>query len=182
MEGLDVIRAVVRWVHAIAATAWVGGSVFYLIVLRPALVSASVSNKLLEAAINKGFRDIVDASIALLVLTGVFMTVDRVSSIHLSTLYFIVLGLKLAAVMAMLFMARDLGTKTGRFLRSQRRPAAPASTPQEAHPSPTGSAPWRGALRKWLAPSRMILVLGLAAFFLSMLLTGIYENDLSAGL
>ncbi len=175
MEGLDVVRAILRWAHAVAASAWVGGSIFYLVVLRPSLASAAISNKLLEAAINKGFRGVVHLSIITLIISGVFITIDRASSVHLSTPYFTILALKLAAVAAMLFMARELGTKTGRFLRGQRRQPAAASVS-----APERSPQQPGAFRKWLSPSRMVLVLGLCAFFLSMLLADIYENDLRA--
>ena len=37
MGVLDWILLVIRWAHAVAAVAWVGGGIFYLMVLRPAL-------------------------------------------------------------------------------------------------------------------------------------------------
>ncbi len=173
MGGLDVVRAIVRWVHAIAAVSWVGGGIFYLVVLRPALVSAAVSNKALETAISKGFRDVVDISIIALIVTGVVITFDRLSSAPISTLYFIVLGLKLAAVLGMLFMARDLGTRLGRILRGGR----PLKPDAMAEGSLKESAAQTGLLRRWLSPSRMVLVLGLVAFFLSMVLVMVFERN-----
>ena len=36
MNALDWILVAIRWAHALAAVAWVGGGIFYLMVLRPA--------------------------------------------------------------------------------------------------------------------------------------------------
>ena len=171
MEGLDVVRALVRWVHAVAAVAWVGGSLFYLVVLRPSLVKAGVADRALEAAINKGFRDVVDLSIIGVIFSGAYMTFDRLSATPASTPYLVVLGLKLGTVIVMLFMARDLGTRLGRFLRGARTtPAAPVER------SIADAPPTSTFLRRWLSPSRMVLSLGLVAFFLSMLLVLLFEN------
>ena len=41
MTGGDLFLVVVRWIHVVAAAAWVGGSIFYLFVLRPALAPFS---------------------------------------------------------------------------------------------------------------------------------------------
>jgi len=174
VDGFDAVRAMVRWVHAIAAVAWVGGSIFYLVVLRPALVNNAVSNKALETAVNKGFRDVVDLSIIGVITSGAFITFDRLASSPLPTSYFILLALKVTTVLAMLFMARSLGTRLGRFLGTTR-PALQAS----GEPSIQDSIA-DGTLRKWLSPARLVLLLGLVAFFLSMLLGIIFENSSSA--
>ena len=174
VDGLDVVRAGVRWVHAIAAVAWVGGSLFYLVVLRPALANPGVADRALKTAIQKGFRDVVDLSIIALIATGVYITFDRLSTAHLGKAYMVVLGLKLAVVLAMFWMARDLGTRLGRLLGGGRAPSGPPG-----EPSLRDARPQAGSLRKWLAPSRMILALGLVAFFLSMLLVMLFESDVS---
>ena len=171
---MDIVHAVVRWVHAVAAVAWVGGSIFYLAVLRPALPDGSPSSKALETAINKGFRDVVDLSIIALIVTGVVITFDRLSSAPITTTYYVVLGLKIAAALGMFLLARDLGTRLGRLLRPSRAPAVSLSEPSLREPPAQSSF-----LRQWLSPSRMVLLLGLIAFFLSMLLITIFENDVS---
>lgn len=172
MDGFDLIRALVLWVHAIAGVAWVGGSIFYLVVLRPALFQAQVSARALEIAVNRGFKEVVDISIISLLLTGIFITFDRLSSTPATSLYFAVLGTKLTAVVAMFLMARQLGTRTGRLLRSK---PAEASL---SEPSLREAPPKTSLLRRWLSPSRMILVLGLVTFFLSMVLSRVYEHNL----
>ena len=174
MDGLDVVRAAVRWIHAIAAVAWVGGSIFYLAVLRPALADGSPSGRPMDAAINKGFRDVVDLSIIALIVTGVVITFDRLSSAPITATYYVVLGLKIATALGMFFLARDLGTRLGRLLSPRRARANGASEPS-LQESPVRST----TLRRWLSPSRMVLLLGLIAFFLSMLLVMVFENDVS---
>lgn len=173
LDGVDILLAVVRWIHAIAAVVWVGGSIFYLLVLRPSLSipGAADSRSTLEPAVNRRFRDVVDVSILALIVTGVVITFDRLSSLPASTTYYIVLGLKLFAFLVMLLMARDLGTRGGRPWRR------PKTAPVE--PSISDTARTGGALRAWLSPSRVILMLGLAAFLLSMLLVHVYERTLA---
>ncbi len=171
MDGYDVLRAVVRWLHAVAAVVWVGGSIFYLAVVRPSIGGGAPSEAMrsLELSINRHFRDLVDLSIIVLILTGVFITFDRLDNASVGALYFVVLALKLASFAAMAVLARDLGTRLGRRLRAWRR----SSAVHASRPPATG---WR----MWLSPPVVILVLGLIAFFLSMLLVHIYENAVSA--
>ena len=174
LDGIDVLRAALRWVHVIAAVAWVGGSIFYLTVLRPALAASEQGDKrkLVELAINRGFRDAVDLSIIALIVTGVVITFDRVSSAPVTAPYFTILGLKIAAVVGMVFLARDLGTRLGRFGGHGRTPRELVE-PSIAEPSVS-----RKGWHRILSPSRIILLLGLVAFFLSMLLVHVYENDI----
>ena len=166
MDGYDIVRSVIYWIHAVAAVAWVGGSIFYLVVLRPALIDAAVANRVLDLAINKGFRDIVDVSMISLVATGAFITFDRISSVSVSNAYFVTLGLKLTAVVCMFLMARTLGTRTGRALRNSRRPESAQPPPALPNLSTQAGARKSSQLRAWAAPPRMILLLGLTALFL----------------
>lgn len=177
MEGFDVIRALVLWIHAIAAVAWVGGSLFYLVVLRPALIKAEVAEKALEIAINRGFKEVVDISIISLVVTGAFITFDRLSSGPISLLYFIVLGAKLASAVAMFLMARQLGSRSSRMARAGSRSAGTARSPA-TEPSLRVVPGHAGAVRRWLSTSRMVLALGLSTFFLSMVLARVYEHGI----
>lgn len=172
MDGLDVLRAVVRWIHVVAAVVWVGGSIFYLIVLRPALANpgAAESRRALEMAINRAFRDLVDISIIALIVTGVIITLDRLDATSVGAPYFVLLALKIVAAVAMFFLARDLGARLGRRLRRRGPPMEPSLSP--------GSGPHRG-WRAVLAPSHLILILGLIAFFLSMLLVYVFEDEVS---
>ncbi|MBM4405312.1 MAG: hypothetical protein FJ039_03895 [Chloroflexi bacterium] len=173
VEGIDYFRAIVRWLHAIAAVVWVGGSIFYLFALRPSLAEANLAAARgpFEALISKHFRTLVDAAIITLILTGVIITFDRLQSAPITALYYTVLALKLLAALSMFLLARDLGTRLGRL---GRRAAAPQAEPTLAEPSPAKQG-WR----RMLSPSRLILALGLIAFLLSALLVHIYESDVT---
>ncbi len=171
MDWIDFLRAIVRWIHAIAAVVWVGGSIFYLFVLRPAIVDGQVDLARIEPPVNRRFRDLVDLAIISLIVTGVVITFDRLSSAPITRTYYIILGLKLLTAVSMLFLARELGAT----FRPKRR-ATPAA-PQE--PSLADRQPRRTWLRWFQSPSRLILLLGLLAFFLSFLLAHVYERGIA---
>lgn len=175
MDATDVLLATVRWIHGMAATVWVGGSIFYLFALQPALSlpAAIGARPIVEASVNRAFHELVDISIIALIITGVVMTFDRLSSLPITTTYYVILGLKLLTVAAMLFLARDLGTRMGRRLR----PIDTANKRSEPSLSqiPFGTRGWR----RLLSPSRLILIVGVIAIFLSMLLVHVYERDVA---
>ena len=160
MDGIDLLRAVVRWVHVVAAVVWVGGSLFYLLVLRPAMSGSNGGDtrERFEMTINRGFRDVVDVAIIALIVTGVVITFDRLSSAPITSAYYAVLGLKIAAAVSMFLLARNLGTRLGRWVRPRRR---------------------RSRWGMLFSPSRLIVALGLVAFFLSALMVHIYESDIA---
>lgn len=170
LDGFDLLRAIVRWIHAVAAVVWVGGSIFYLFVLRPALTESQVNPGLIEPPVNRRFRDLVDLSIIALIVTGVIITFDRLSSAPITRVYFTVLALKIVTALAMLFFAHELGTR----FRPWRSSAA--STHE---PSLSAGANARRGVAKWLSPSRLVLLLGLLAFLLSMLLVHVFERGIT---
>lgn len=173
LDGTDILLAAVRWIHVVAAVVWVGGSIFYLLVLQPALSlpDTAKSRPVVEYAINHRFRDLIDVSIVALIVTGVAITFDRLSSLPITTAYYSVLGLKIFAFLTMLIMARELGSRIGRSWR------APKMGPKKSSTADTrqGHTP----IRWLLSPSRVILVMGLFAFFLSALLVHVYESGVA---
>ena len=84
MDVLDIILLLIRWAHALAAVVWIGGSLFLLLAGRPAL--RSLRNEIGEAsglvahALAVEFRPIVATAIAVLIVSGVILTVDRLTS------------------------------------------------------------------------------------------------------
>lgn len=79
MDVLDIILLVIRWAHALAAVVWIGGSLFMLLAARPAL-RATDTGGLLGRALAAEFRPIVVTAIAVLIVSGVILTVDRLTS------------------------------------------------------------------------------------------------------
>ena len=64
MNALDWILLAIRWGHAVSAVAWVGGGVFYLMVLRPAIRQTRGLPADTGRAIGVEFRGLVSTAIA----------------------------------------------------------------------------------------------------------------------
>ena len=105
MTVLDWILVVIRWVHALAAVAWVGGSIFYFVALRPSLRRAGEDGALVGRLAGAEFRGLVSGAIAVLALTGVILTLSRLTSTAASFPYVAVLSLKIAVALYMFAVA-----------------------------------------------------------------------------
>lgn len=140
-------------VHITAASAWIGGSIFYALVLVPALRTAQPLPAL-SGAIARSFGRVVTASAWALLASGMFMTFDRLRDPALGAPYAVVLGLKVLVAVWMFILA-------GALTRSRRRPARRART--EGRWAALVPVQWR------------ILSLGLAVFVLSAALTSMYQ-------
>jgi putative copper export protein len=138
----------IRWVHLLAATVWVGGGLFYLLVLRPALRRAEPGvAAALGPAVGAGFREVVNLAIASLVVSGAVLTFDRLSR-NAGLAYAAVLALKVALAIAMFALAWELGWAGRRGARGRRWPISPAG---------------------------LLLVLGLVVFLLALVLRGLVQ-------
>ncbi len=86
MDAADIILLVIRWAHALAAVVWIGGSLFMLLAARPALRSLRSesgddgSSGVLGRALSAEFRPMVLTAIGVLIVSGVVLTVDRLTS------------------------------------------------------------------------------------------------------
>ncbi len=150
---------VVRWLHVVSAVAWVGGSVFYLLVLRPASRRHPRAAELLgEAAIE--FRALVDTCIIVLVVTGGVLTFHRLESASVGTTYVLVLAAKVALAAAMFALAwrrRRTVTSVAPELRTDRPPGRLAG------------------VSRALSGYNLIAILGVLVFLLADLLAALYE-------
>ena len=107
MNVLDWILVAIRWAHALAAVAWVGGGIFYLLVLRPALRRSS-GNMEANRAIGEEFRGVVNTAIAVLLLTGVLLSVSRLTDSAVTVPYVAALVIKVALALYMFYVVRFL--------------------------------------------------------------------------
>ena len=96
MSITDVILIIVRWVHLVSSAAWVGGSLFYIAVLRPALRRSPEPSKWINAATATEFRLLIDTSIFILLITGVVLTFERLTHGYVGIPYVAVLSIKIA--------------------------------------------------------------------------------------
>ena len=100
MPVLDAILLIIRWAHALAAVTWIGGSLFMLLAARPALRSPELRSRNADGLVSRvlaaEFRPIVVTAIAVLIVTGVILTVDRLASDAAGIAYTGVLVAKIA--------------------------------------------------------------------------------------
>lgn len=110
MEWVDLVRVVLRWVHAVAALFWVGGSLFLFLVYRPAVrLLPEGARSLMDKAVRQRFRELVNTAIVVLLVSGMVLTFDRLSSPAATTPYVLVLGAKVVLALLAFYLALELG-------------------------------------------------------------------------
>lgn len=95
LDARELLLAAVRWSHAAAAVALVGGSLFALLYVGPALRGGGADLEPVRKATLVGFRELVDLSLIVFLISGGLLTFERLTSGAASTVYVILLGLKL---------------------------------------------------------------------------------------
>ncbi len=153
MLGFSLIM---RAAHTIAAAAWVGGSILYLVAVIPALRSVEASPAVAEIAgsIAALFRRVVNICMGVLLLTGGYLVFDRLTQTTIGISYLIVLVLKVAVAIVMFVLALYLG-------QSNIRRLAKRST------------------RLSKAAPQLVLALGILVFVLGAVLNGLFEASLA---
>ena len=106
MDALDWILLAIRWGHAVSAVAWVGGGIFYLMVLRPAIRQSQGLPKDTGTAIGVEFRGLVSTAIAVLLITGVILSASRLTEDVITSPYVMVLVAKIALALYMFYVVR----------------------------------------------------------------------------
>ena len=159
MTVVDWILLAIRWCHALGAVAWVGGGIFYLLVLRPAFRRAAATSDT-NRAIGEEFRGLVNTAIIVLVVTGVVLTASRLTADTMTVPYIGVLILKI--VLALYMFA---------VIRFRRR----GSSGQDAELT---ASRW-ARVRAGLASPTALLIIGVVVFGLADVLSALFENSLA---
>ena len=159
MNIADYLMLAIRWLHTLAAVAWVGGGIFYLLVLRPAMRRSSPTDRSLAAAIGPEFRSLVNVAIAVLIITGAVLTFDRLTDTFVGAAYAGVLAAKVALACYAFYLVR--------FLRR-------SSYPEE----PEAAGRWPRRLVTLCTGTTAILVVGVIVFLLSELLVELFQVGL----
>ena len=165
----DVFLLIVRWIHLVSAAAWVGGSIFYLVVLRPAQRRSakgnteSVRSVLAGAAVE--FKGLVDTCIFVLLVTGVILTANRLTPGAVGVAYVAVLGVKIALSTWMFMLARG-----------RRRRTAVMDAYAEVTQRPKS---WLGRLVYAVSGYNSLVILGIIVFLVSDLLKVLFELALA---
>ena len=153
IAAVDWLMWLVRWAHAVSAVAWVGGSIFFAVVLRPVLAANPDLGRQLMGPIGSIYKELVDAAVLALIVSGLVLMFDRLTGNEVTPTWFIVLGVKLALALWMFYLV-------WRFRRSGYQPT-----------------PGPGILRRvsWLLGYNAIVAIGLAVFLLAGLLGTLLE-------
>ena len=159
MTVVDWILVAIRWCHALSAVAWIGGGIFYLLVLRPAFRRAPATSDT-NRAIGAEFRGLVNTAIIVLVVTGVILTVSRLTADSVTVPYIGVLALKI--VLALYMFA---------VIRFRRR----GGSGQDAA---VAESRW-ARIRAGLAGPTALLIIGVVVFGLADLLSALFESSLA---
>ena len=104
---MSIVNALIMWAHLIAASIWVGGSIFIGIVLAPLLktISDSIEGRLsIMIRVGRKFNKIGVPSLIILIATGIYNSVGFIvnPSMILSTSYGIVLLVKIILVVILI--------------------------------------------------------------------------------
>ncbi len=159
MDVLAWILLAIRWAHALGAVAWVGGGMFYLMVLRPALRRGPVPEET-NRTIGEEFRGIVNTAIAVLLITGIILSASRLTSDTVPLAYVVVLAIKIALALYMFYIVR--------FLRRRAYPEEVAK-----------STEWWPKLRGHATGTTGVLILGVIVIGLADILGALFENSLT---
>jgi putative copper export protein len=143
----------VRTIHILAATAWVGGSCMYLLVVTPALRRAGPAPAV-AAQIAVLYKQMVNICIGVLLLTGAYLTFDRLTQTTLGLPYIVVLALKIIGAILLFVLALYLGQSNIRRL-AKRTTRLSKAAPQ------------------------LMLALGIIVFVLGALLNALFEATLA---
>ena len=155
-----------RWAHALAAMTWIGGSLFYVLVLRPVQRESGGQGSALGPDALHQFRSVVDICITVLLVTGIILLFQRLTGSSIGVAYFVTVSIKIALALWMFAIAR------GRWQR--RRPART--------PSMLPGAPRTGLVARALSSIsgvNVTVALGIAVLFLSDLLRFLVEEGLT---
>lgn len=147
------LRVIMRSAHVLAAAAWVGGNIMYAAVVVPALRLGG-STPAVSAKIAALFKQLTKVCIGVLLLTGAYLTFDRLTQTTLGLAYLLVLGLKIALAIIMFVLALYMGQSAVRRLAKQSTQLSKAA-PQ------------------------LMLVLGILVFVLGALLNILFEMTIA---
>ena len=160
MTVVDWILLAIRWCHALGAVAWVGGGIFYILVLRPAFRRAAPPAET-GRAIGEEFRGLVNTAILVLVVTGAVLTASRLTADTVTVPYMAVLSLKI--VLALYMFA---------VIRFRRRGAG-------VQPDAAVAASRRARVRAGLTGDTALLIIGVVIFGLADVLGALFEDSLA---
>lgn len=148
MSATEAFLLLLRLAHAFAAAVWLGGGVYYLVALRPAMRESAEPPRAFVAAAQSLYGEWARVTTIVMLATGIILTFDRLANAGGGLRYAVALAVKIVVALAAFWLA---GLRPGRRRRS--RPAR-RSRPE------------------------VILALGAVAFGVGVVLASIYGQGL----
>ncbi len=157
----DWLILVARWTHIVGAIAWVGGSIFFVLVLRPASAVDPAAMQRAMKPIGSVYREVVDISVVALIVSGIVLMFDRLTGDDATVAWVTVFAVKLTIAMWMFYLVWRL---------RQAGYRAPSERPQS------------GVIRRlsWLLGYNALVFFGVIVFFLATLLRELFEKSVSS--
>ena len=143
---------IIRWLHIVSAVAWVGGAIFFWAVVRPVLRSEG-STSLIGRFIGPEFGQLVNLCMWTLVLTGIVLGFDRLSTPEGTVTYAIILAGKTLLVGWMILILLNRSAQL---------------------PEPERSSPWKKLIATF-GHINMTVILGVVVLALSDILRWVAE-------
>ena len=168
MDVLAWILVAIRWFHALAAMAWVGGGAFYLLVLRPAARRSSLGGAEGNRAIAEEFSGVVNTAIAVLIVSGVVLSLSRLTSDAVSLAYVGVLAFKIGLALYMFYIIWS----RQRHRRNRIQPS------DEAAGDETAIEGFWPVLRSRMTGTTAVLICGVVVFGLADVLDALIERGM----
>jgi len=142
---------IMQFLHGLAAVVWIGGTLFYVLVMKPTLQGAmpdSFTQYTRQMA--TAFKGWVSLSITLLLVTGISLTAWRLTSHNISLTYIAILAIKvLIATIMFIIVTRGSSSQGPANDETQQRPQS-----------------YLKAAKVFSGPN-LTLILGLVVFFLA---------------
>ena len=162
----NIILLIIDWLHGISAAIWVGGNTFFYLVINPAIRLGYIPRKT-SAQVSPLYYSIIDGCIIILILTGTLMAFDRLSSSLTTPIYIVILIIKIVIAAWMFILVRSRGRK----LRLDKD----TSHHEKANDYPRAIS----LIRSLFTNTTTLLTLGLIIFFLSDLLSYLFQGQLA---
>jgi uncharacterized membrane protein len=101
LSPADLLLVTLRWAHSLAAVVWIGGTIFYLLVIGPARAEGGRNGEppAFWAAASARYRELFEVSVFIFIASGALLTFDRLSR-GAGTAYAALLAVKIVLALA----------------------------------------------------------------------------------
>lgn len=161
----NIFQLLILWAHLISATAWVGGSLFWVLILNPSIKKTNSSHNTLLKSVSRDFKALVDSCIFILLTTGTIMTFNRITLEEIGPKYLGILTIKLMLVAYLFYLirAKRISGLTSFTRRDENLPKYSIVT----------------RIMGILSGYNLVVILGLTIYILSDILRLIYQGTVS---